>query len=167
LSDSDAQACSHSQLFLNRLQLLERLDLYCRPFDRSFVITFASSHLHFCSLSLSLSNLGLAQDLDFLERHPMQSFHCNDTSLTNLKALNIDQSIVLDFPAFVSSTACRTIKQLRQIEMPIFRTGMTLVRDVVLGMAVSLICLEMDLGMFEDFGFWLRDMHEGAPSSCP
>jgi hypothetical protein len=167
LNVGDPQACSHSQLFLNRLQLLERLDLYCRPFDRSFVITFASSHPHLRSLSLSLSNLGLAQDLDFLERHPTievleldinQPFHCNDTSLPNLKALSIDQSIVLDYPAFVFSTARRTIKQLRLIDMPIFRTGM--VRDVILGMAVSLTCLEMDFGMFEDFQFRLRDMKE-------
>jgi hypothetical protein len=42
--------------------------------------------------------------------------------------------------------------------MPIFRTGM--VRDVILGMAVSLTCLEMDFGMFEDFQFRLRDMKE-------
>jgi hypothetical protein len=54
----------------------------------------------------------------------------------------------------VFSAARRTIKQLRLIDMPIFRTGM--VRDV-LDMAT---CLEMDFGMFEDFRFCLRDMKE-------
>jgi hypothetical protein len=54
----------------------------------------------------------MAQDLDFLERHPMievlepkdlhQSFHCNDTSLPNLKALSIDQSIVFDHSTLLS-----------------------------------------------------------------
>ncbi|KAJ7912534.1 hypothetical protein B0H13DRAFT_1874770 [Mycena leptocephala] len=107
LNVGDPQACSHSQLFLNRLQLLERLDLYCRP-------SIATSSLH-CIQSPTSPFLVLS-----LSTWTGAGSGFPRTAST-IEALSIDQSIVLDYPAFVFSTARRTIKQLRQIESADFQ----------------------------------------------
>ncbi|KAJ6491556.1 hypothetical protein DFH09DRAFT_369435 [Mycena vulgaris] len=164
----DDQIPQDFQAFISRLKSLQHLDLWIYAGTRDISlrsITFESTHPLLRSLSLELSPLGLPQDLDFIDRHPtievlklhiMQPFWCSDSSLPNLRALSVEQTTVLGCPAFVSSTAGRKIKHLRLNEMPLFESPM--VRDIVLGTATSLTCLEMDFGQIDDFRYWLRDM---------
>ncbi|KAJ7736718.1 hypothetical protein DFH07DRAFT_842554 [Mycena maculata] len=157
----------HFQTFLDRLNLLEHLDLDVSPDIRTLIpgsLTFASTHTHLRFLTLTLLPLGLPPDLDFLARHPRieslklvsdQSFHCDDSSLPNLKALCVNESTVVGCPAIVSTTARRNIKHLCLIEMPLF--DMRMIPDIVQGMASSLTCLEIDFVPIGDFRYWIRD----------
>ncbi|KAJ7764825.1 hypothetical protein B0H16DRAFT_1525853 [Mycena metata] len=172
LTLGDHTTCSHFQELLNGLHLLEHLDFDARPWGERTLggITFASSHPRLNSLSMELSDLQLPQDLDFLHRHPTiralhlevnQSFHCDDTSLPNLKALSLHEGTIRKLPALVSLSAHRTITHLRLIDMPSSLASLNFVQ----GMAVSLTCLELELGIIgngilDRFPYWLPEMSE-------
>ncbi|KAJ7141810.1 hypothetical protein C8R46DRAFT_1317498 [Mycena filopes] len=163
-------SCAALEGFLGGLHVLEHLDLTAHtdlrllPLDDPWTLTFASSHPRLTSLTLYISGM-VPTPLDFLERHStikvlaldgILPFKFGDTTLPNLEALSITQSMILEWPALVSSTACRAIKHLRLINMPFFSSGMT--AGIVQGMATSLTCVELDLDDFDTR--WFMGMAE-------
>ncbi|KAJ6632598.1 hypothetical protein B0H10DRAFT_1938181 [Mycena sp. CBHHK59/15] len=92
------EPCPPLQNLLDKVHLLQYLTL--RMSARG--LTFASNHPH-----LSLNDV-------------TPSFAWNDSSLPRLTALMINQGTIKSFPAFVSPTAERSIKQFHLSEMPPF-----------------------------------------------
>ncbi|KAJ7280390.1 hypothetical protein C8J57DRAFT_1464700 [Mycena rebaudengoi] len=151
---------SHLTCFLHKLPSLQFLDL---RLPRQGV-DLTSSHAHLISLTLQYDRL--LDGADFLKRHPtIEILHlgtnmssvpllCDDLCLPRLKALSITASVILSSGVVVLEQ--RQIKQLRLIDMAMFRRPM--VRDIMQGLGATLSCLEMDFDFPAEFRFWLKHL---------